>query len=63
MLYVGAHVVRGCGDLPIEIPMLHVSVAYISPCHMSNVRRAHVTCHYVFDPMSHVTKSTTHVVI
>ena len=42
--------------------MFHVSVAYFPPCHMSNLRNSHVSCHYHFLPpcrmslslMSHV---------
>ena len=30
--------------------MSHVPAAYFSPCYMQNLRKGHVTCHYIFSP-------------
>ena len=30
------------------IAMLHVSVTYFPPCHMSTIRNSNVSCHYLF---------------
>ena len=33
-----------------KMAMLDVSVPYFPPCHMSNLRNSHVSCHYLFVP-------------
>ena len=41
--------------------MSHVSVAYYSPCPLSNLRNGHVTCHYLLGP--HVAVSKVYVAL
>ena len=42
---------------PTTPPTHSYQIAYFSPCRMSNLRKAHVTCRYLLRPISHVAKA------